>query len=176
MKKATSIICLACLLIVSCTSKKNVLSKEDAFQKIQQGKQFPKVIEYDLYCGDPQQAKKVVDAGLETDGLLKVQRTQKLREVGSPLIHLTDKAQAYLLPTPEKDKSSNIQKVKLGEEQLVEVTGITTSESGKDAVVEYTTAYKDLTPFSVLVATDYKQIASRKANFSLDNEGWKLEK
>jgi len=175
MKKATSIIWLACILIVSCTSKKT-LSKEDAFQKIQQGKQFPKVIDYDLYCGDPEQAKKVLDAGLETDGLLKVQRTQKLSEAGSPLIHLTDKAQVYLLPTPEKDKSSNIQKVKLGEEQLVEVTGITTSESGKDAVVEYTTAYKDLTPFSVLVATNYKQIASRKANFSLDDEGWKLEK
>ncbi len=84
--------------------------------------------------------------------------------------------QIYLLPTPDKDKSSNIQKVKLGEEQLVEVTGITTGESGKDAVVEYTTAYRDLTPFSVLVATNYKQIASRKANFSLDDEGWKLEK
>ena len=175
MKKVTNIICLACMLVVSCTSKK-VLSKEDAFQKIQQGKQFPKVIEYDLYCGDPQQAKKVIDAGLETDGLLKVQRTQKLGEAGSPLIHLTDKAQVYLLPTPEKDKSSNIQKVKLGEEQLVEVTGITTSESGKDAVVEYTTAYKDLTPFSVLVATNYKQISSRKASFSFDDEGWKLEK
>ncbi len=95
MKKATTIIWIACILIVSCTSKK-VLSKEDAFQQIQKGKQFPKIIDYDLYCGDPQQAKKVLDAGLETDGLLKVQRTQKLSDVGRPLISLTDKAQIYL--------------------------------------------------------------------------------
>lgn len=175
MKTTTYFIWLSCILMVSCTSKK-VLSWEDAFRQIQQGKQYPKVIDYDLYCGDPQQAKKVLDAGLETNGLLKVQRTQKLSEVGNALIQLTDKAQAYLLPTLEKDKSSNIQKVKLGEEQLVEVTGIITGESGKEAVVEYTTAYKELTPFSVLVATDFKRIASRKVNFSLNDEGWKLEK
>ncbi|MEJ7737028.1 MAG: hypothetical protein WKF97_06340 [Chitinophagaceae bacterium] len=175
MKIATINILIFCLLMVSCKSNKE-LDREDAFRQIQEGRQYPKVIDYDIYCGDPQHAKKVLDAGLETTGLLTVRRTQKLGEIGSPLIHFTDKAQPYLLPTPEKDRSSNIQKVKIGEEQLLEVTGIKTGQSGKDAIVEYTTSYKNLTPFSILVSTDYKQNASRKANFSLHDDGWKLEK
>jgi hypothetical protein len=81
-----------------------------------------------------------------------------------------------LLPTPENDKSSNIQKVKLADEELVEVTGIKTGQSGKDAVVEFRTAYKNLTPFSVLVPTNFKQQPTRKANFALYDDGWKLEK
>lgn len=125
---------------------------------------------------DPQYAKKVLDAGLEAQGLLTVQRTQKLGDIGSPLIHFKDKARAYLLPTPESDKSSNIQKVKLADEELVEVTGIKAGQSGKDAVVEFTTAYKNLTPFSVLVPTNFKQQATRKANFALYDDGWRLEK
>ena len=168
MKTLTKFFCIFSIVLFSCNSQKE-LDRQDAFRQIKHARQYPKVIEYDLFCGDPQQAKKVLDAGLETNGLLKVQRTQKLGSIG-------DKGQSYVLPTPEKDKSSNIQKVKLGEEDLVEVTRITTGESGKDAVVEYTTSYKNLTPFSVLVPADFKQIASRKANFSLDDEGWKLEK
>lgn len=118
MKKATSTILILSIIILSCNSKKE-LDRDEAFKQIKEGRQYPKVMEYDLFCGDPQQAKKVLDAGLETEGLLKVQRTQKLGDVGSRLIQLTDKAKAYVLPTPEKDKSSNIQKVKLGEEELV---------------------------------------------------------
>ncbi len=156
MKKSTIILSIFFLLIVGCTSNKE-LSREEAFQLLQQSKQYPQLIDYDIYCGDPQQAKKVVDAGLESSGLLTVQRTQKLGDAGSPLIHFTDKAQAYLLPTPESDKSSNIQKVKLADEELVEVTGIKTGQSGKDAVVEYTTTYKNLTPFSVLIPTDFQK-------------------
>jgi len=77
---------------------------------------------------------------------------QKLGDVGKPIIQLTDKAQPYLLTTPEKDKSINIQKVKLAEEQLKQVTGIKTMDDGKSAVAEYTTTYKNVTPFSSLVA------------------------
>jgi hypothetical protein len=58
-----------------------------------------------------------------------------LGDIGSPLIDFTDKAKAYLLPTPQDDKASKIQKVKLADEELVEVTGIKTGQSGKDATV-----------------------------------------
>jgi len=45
--------------------------------------------------------------------------------------------------------------LKAADEDLVEVTGINTGTSGKDAVVEYTTADKNLTPFSDLAATNF---------------------
>lgn len=175
MKKLYIILSIFYFTIAGCTSNKE-LSHEEAFKLIQQGKHYPQLLDYDIYCGDPKHAKKVIDTGLEAQGLLTVQRTQKLGDIGSPLIHFTDKAQAYLLPTPESDKSSNIQKVKLADEELVEVTGIKTGQSGKDAVVEYTTAYKNLTPFSVLVPTNFNQQATRKANFALYDDGWRLEK
>jgi hypothetical protein len=50
----------------------------------------------------------MIDAGLEVQGLLTVKRTQKLGEIGSPLISFTDKAKAFLLPTSADDKASNI--------------------------------------------------------------------
>lgn len=174
MKKSILLFTLYSALIAGCTSKQ--LSREKAFKLIQQGKHYPQLLDYDIYCGDPQHAKKVLDAGLEAQGLLSVQRTQKLADIGSPLIHFTDKATPYLLPTPACDKASNIQKVKVADEELVEVTGITTGQSGKDAVAEYTTAYKNLTPFSVLVPTNFNQKANRKANFTLSDDGWKLDK
>ena len=175
MKKLTILLSIFSLIIAGCSSK-NDLSREEAFRLIQQGKNYPKTIDYDLYCGDPKYAKQVIDAGLETQGVVAVQRTQKLGEAGNPLVHFTEKAKPYLLPTSTSDQSSNIQKVKVAEEDLVEVTGINTGTSGKDAVVEYKTAYKNLTPFSVLTATNFKQQATRKANFVLYDDSWKLEK
>ncbi|MDQ6812812.1 MAG: hypothetical protein M3040_03600 [Bacteroidota bacterium] len=174
MKKSILFFTLCSALIAGCTSKE--LNREEAFKLIKQGKRYPRVLDYDLYCGDPEHAKKVLDAGLEAQGLLTVQRTQKLREIGSPLIHFTKKAQGYFLATPESDKSSNIQKLKLADEELVEVTGIKTGQSGKDAVVEYSTTYKNLTPFSVLVPTNFKQGPMHNANFTLYDDGWRLEK
>lgn len=114
--------------------------------------------------------------GLEKEGLVTVQRTQKLGDVGKPLVEFTSKAQAYLLPTPEKDKAIHLQKVKLADEDLVEVTGIKTMEDGKQAVAEYTTAYKNVSGFSALTDINFNQTATHKANFSLYDDGWRLEK
>jgi hypothetical protein len=114
---------------------------------------------------------------LEKEGLVTVQRTQKLGDVGQPLIQFTEKAQPYLLHTPEKEKATDVQKVKIADEDLVEITGIKTENDGKDALVEYTTAYKNTTPFSALMPVDFSDKRNvRKARFSLTDNGWKLEK
>uniref|UniRef100_UPI003C2AF197 hypothetical protein n=1 Tax=Escherichia coli TaxID=562 RepID=UPI003C2AF197 len=86
------------------------------------------------------------------------------------------KAQPYLLPTPEKDKAIHVQKVKLADEDLVEVTGITTTEDGKQAVAEYTTAYKNVSGFAPLTDINFNKINTRKANFTLYDVGWRWEK
>jgi hypothetical protein len=174
MKKLTIIFLLA-TVIGGCNSKKE-LSKEEASQIIKEGKLFPRVIDYDIYCSDPEFAKKVIDAGLEQQGLVTVQLTQKLGDVGKPLIAFTDKAKPYLLPTPEKDKRMDIQKVKIADEELIDVTGIQTMEDGKQAVAEYTTAYKNIGAFSALTKNFNSQTATHKAYFTLYDDGWRLEK
>lgn len=163
------------LILAGCTSKKE-LSREEAFKLLQQEKHYPKVIDYDISRSDPTAAKKVLNAGLESAGLVIVQRTQKLGDVGKPLISFTEKAQPYLLETPEKDKVLDVQKVKIADTDLVEVTGVKTESDGKNAVVEYATAYKNVTPFSALTTINFNQRTTHKARFSLFDDGWRLEK
>ncbi|HQS22893.1 MAG: hypothetical protein B7Y11_01670 [Sphingobacteriia bacterium 24-36-13] len=176
MKNVLFVFFAACILMTACSNDNKDLSRDEAMNLIKQETAYPKVVEYDLFCGDPEFAKKVLDAGLETQGLLTVQRTQKLSDVGKPIIQLSGKAEPYLLPTPEKDKSINIQKVKLAEEELKEVTGIKMTEDGKGAVAEYTTTYKNVTPFSALVNTDFQKENIHQATFALYDDGWRLEK
>ncbi len=108
--------------------------------------------------------------------MVTVQRTQKLGDAGKPLIEFTSKAQPYLMPTSEKDKTIHVQKVKLADEDIVEITGIKSTEDGKRVVVEYSTAYKNVSGFSTLTNINFKQSITRKANFALYDDGWKLEK
>lgn len=164
------------MLSSSCSSKSQDLSREEALILIKQDTAFPKVIDYEIYCGDPEFAKKVLDVGLDAQGLVTVQQTKKLSEVGNPLIRFSEKAQPYLLPTPDEDKSVKIQKVKLAEEELQEVTGIKMLNGNKSAIAEYTTSYINVTPFSALVQTDFNEKVNHTALFSLYDDGWRLEK
>jgi hypothetical protein len=120
--------------------------------------------------------KKAIDAGLEKRGVVTVQRTQKLADISKPIIGFTDKAQPYLLATPLKDKAADVQKVKIADADLVDVTGVQTENDGKNAVVGFTTAYKNRTPFTVFTTIDFSGKATQKARFSLYDNGWKLQK
>lgn len=173
MKKLFLIILIAGLL-AGCSSKE--LSREDASRIIKQEMHYPKVVDYDIFCSDPVHARKVIDAGLEEKGLVTVQRTQKLKDIGKPLVSFTEKAKPNLLPTPEKDKKYEIQKVKIADEEFVNVTGIQMSEGGKTAVAEYTTAYKNVSDFAVLINRNYNQPDTSKAYFALYDDGWRLER
>lgn len=173
MKKLIVIILISGLFI-GCSSKK--LSREEAFKIIKQEMKYPKIVDYDIFCSDPAFAKKVIDAGLEEKGLVTVHRTQKLKDIGKPLIEFTNKAKPYLLPTPEKDKAIQVQKVKLADEDLIEVTGVKATEDGKQAVAEYTTAYKNISGFSALTDINFNKTTTRKANLALYDDGWRLDK
>ena len=62
--------------------------------------------------------KSLLDAGLESSGMVTIQKTQKLKDVGKPLVQLTEKASPYLLPTADKDKVLDVQKVKIADEEV----------------------------------------------------------
>lgn len=175
MKKLAVILSIICLQLQACDSKKE-LSRDEALKQIKRERSYPGVLDYDLYCGDPKHARNVLDAGLESEGLVTVQRTQKWADLGKPLIAFTAKSQAYLLATPEKDKASRIQKVKLADEDVVEVTNIRTNESRNKAVVDYSTAFKNATPFAKLTTVEFNKTKFNKAYFALGDDGWKLEK
>ena len=82
------------LIIASCNSN-NQLNSETAVQLIQKEKNYPKVIDYEIYTADPVVAKKILDLGLEKTGLITVLRTQALKDIGQPLIVFTNKAKPY---------------------------------------------------------------------------------
>lgn len=164
------------ILIITAGCKSKELSREEAFRLIQQKEKYSQVIDFDIYCSDPRYVKKAMDAGLEMQGLVTIQHTQKLIDVGNPLIKFTLKAQNYLLSTPAKDKAIDVQKVKIADADLAEVTGIKTENDGKNAVAEFTTTYKNITPFSALTTINFNKKITRKVHFSRYDDGWRLEK
>lgn len=174
MKSITVILCFASMLVTGCSS--NNLTRNDALRILQKERVNPRIVDYDLFCGDPNYAVKVLDAGLEDKGYLTVDRTQKLKDIGKPIIHLTDKAKPYLLPTPKEDQISKIQRIKLAEEHLKEITSIKISASRKNAVVEYAVTYKNISPFAVLIKRNLQKPDTTKAYLSLYDDGWRIEK
>ena len=105
------------------------LKKDEALKIINKELNYPRVIDYDIFCSDPSHAKRLLDAGLENDGMITVQKTQKLKDIGKPLVEFTEKAKSYLLPTPYKDKELNVQKVKIADEELIDISFTQDSEN-----------------------------------------------
>jgi hypothetical protein len=174
MKPLTLLFSLLYLVLTSCNS--SALNREQAYQLVKTQTPYPGITSHDLFCGDPNHARRALDAGLERAGLLTVDRYQKLSELGKPFIQFTTKATPYLLPTPAEDRKYQIQRVKLAEEDLVNVTGIQMESDGQHATIEYTTRYQNLTPFAPLSPIDYQKQPTRKVQVALYDDGWRLER
>lgn len=152
------------------------LSKDEALQIINKELHYPKVIDFDIFCSDPAHAKSLMNAGLVADGIVTIQKAQKLKDIGEPLVQYTVKAQPYLLPTPDKDKALDIQKVKIADEEVKDLSISQDSENKNIVWVEYTSVYKNITPFSVLMKRNLNEQVSHKVQFSLTDSGWILQK
>ena len=170
--KTVSVLGLAILFLASCSQVK--LEKEEAASVIRAAKDYPKVYEYEINMTDPASAKKLLDAGLETEGLVTVDRTQKLKDAGQPIVHFTEKAKPYLIRIDPK--YDNVQVVKVADIDLGEITGIQVLENEKSATVEYTLVYKNITPFAKLIVRDLTKPEIQRARLSLFDSGWKLDK
>ena len=152
------------------------LKNETALQLIITEFRYPRLIEYDIYCSDPQHAKNLLDAGLDKNGLVIIQKTQKLKDIGSPLISFTEKAQPYLLTGSAKDKSLDIQKVKIADEEVSEVIIRKSGDDPGKLLAVYTTVCKNITTFSLLLKRNLKEPVKHKAYFSLSDGRWVLQK
>ena len=78
MKKIMNLF-MAVVLFAACSSDK--LDTETALKLLQDKKAYPKVLDEEIYTADPEDAKRILDSGLEKEGLLKVQRTQELKDI-----------------------------------------------------------------------------------------------
>lgn len=176
MKNLSLILIIAVLLISGCSS--NELSREEAFRLIKDANNYPRVVDDDIYIADPREARILLDKGLEATGLLTIQKTQKMTEAGKPLIHFTDKAKPYLISMPPDSVQYifDMQKVKIADEDISEITAILPDKSNNTAVVEYMTIYKNITPFAALRRMDLKKPRKRTAYFALSDEDWIVRK
>lgn len=175
MKKLFSILLSVSIFIFGCNSKPE-LKKDDALQIINQELNYPKVIDYDIFCSDPDHAKKLMDAGLETSGFISVQKSQKLKNTGNPLIQFSENSQPYLLPTKAKDKALDIQKVKIADEEIKDIQIKSDRDNNNTVWVEYTSVYKNITPFSVLIKKNFEESISHRVQFSRTEQGWIIQK
>lgn len=165
---------LAVLFIPSCSSDK--LDRETALKLLQEQKGYPKPVTEEIYTSDPDEAKKILDAGLDQEGVVQVKRTQSLSEAGRPLVTFTEKGKVFFITTSERDKSNNIQLVKVADEELGEVTGVKMIDGENRAEVEYTTLYKNVTPFAKLLKLQLNEKKNNKAHFVLYDDGWRISK
>lgn len=165
----------ACVTLTGCNHAHN-LTKDEALKNINKKLNYPRVIDYDIFCSDPLHVKQLIGAGLEAEGLITVQKTQKLKDFGNPLIQFTDKAKPYFLLTPDEDKALGIQKVKIADEEVKDLTISPDSRNTNIVWVEYTSVYKNITPFSVLMKRNLNEPVSHKIQFSLTDNGWILQK
>ena len=109
--KIVSVLGFAILLMASCSQTN--LEKEEAASVIRSEKNYPKVYEYEVNVSDPASARKLLDAGLEAEGLVTIDKTQKLKdELKSIQVQLIDVPLVEVGDSPEElDKYFNNKKV-----------------------------------------------------------------
>ena len=152
--------------------------KETVLKIINDDLNFPRTIDYEIFCSDPAHAKKLLDLKLDEKGMVAIQKTQKLKDIGSPLISFTEAAQPYLIKPTAKERKLDIQKVKIAEETIDNIKLGNSSESnGKTSIpVTYTVTCTNITPFSVLMKRDLSKPINRSATLLFTDGKWKLIK
>lgn len=173
--KYISISLFAILIFLGCRNTL-VLKEAEALQTINNDLKYPRVIDYDIYRSDPAHAKKLLDAGLENTGMVVVQKTQKLKDIGNPLITFTEVANSYLLSVSDKEKALDIQKVKIADEVITDVKINAPGEDRNLITVDYTTVYKNVTPFAVLMARNLNEPVKHTVVFVLQDGNWVIKK
>lgn len=170
MKTYYILISAICFITVGCGSKE--LTRADAERMIRSEFKFPRAMDRSLFLAEPAQVSIASNSNLDEQGFLAIAQDQS----GNPIVKFTEKADSYLLPTSDEDRAMNIQKVKVADEDLVEVTGIKTSADGKRAVVEFTTGLKNFTPLRDLLARKLTEATvNNKVDFVLYDDGWRVE-
>lgn len=176
-KKSLSIlyVLVCCAVFMVCGPKE--LTREEAARLIIDHAGYPKPLEYKFQTIDPVTARLALHSNLEEEGYIQVIQVQELKDVGKPLIVLTEKAGSYLLATTKEEAALDVVAVKLADEYFIEVTGIKLSGDGRTAHVEYKTTITNLTPFTKLLPRKLEaRTMLNQVSFALFDDGWRISK
>ena len=163
------------VIVLLSACKDDMLSADLAKKLIVDHYKFPKVYDYTISGGDPQQARKLIDLGLERGGFVKIRRSQNFERAGIPWISFTQKSKIYLLPTQQKDLKYHRQNVKIAIQEMGEIKSVLMGKENKAAIGEFTILNKSPTPFSKLLGNDWAKPQTLKAYFIKYDSGWKLD-
>lgn len=194
--KRKSILIVLIFLITSCQSH---LKREDALAMIRKYHNFPNEITYEIPKGyikdvhtqgrgvtaiigeDEFKEKELAIESFKDNNLLKLIETSERQEttqflIGTTIrtwtsvkVQLTNEGSKYL-----KQEQSDKYLVKLWDIDVLEVTGIQET-SKKNATVEFSTHQTNITPFGKLFDSGNK-ISNNSQNFSLYDDGWRINK
>lgn len=166
------------LLMLALTSlaacKKQVLNKDEVRSLLEKSGKYPIIHSHNIYTKDSEDGRKLLDAGLEKDGLVSVERNRKAGDNHAPVIEFSAIAKSFFL-APDKGQLSSVQKVKTAEEILDEITALKTNEKGDIAAASYTTKYINVTPFAKLEKNDFNAGRQYTIKLKLTSKGWELE-
>lgn len=154
--------------------KNQALQKEDALRLLKESGKYPLVHTYNIYTKDSEDGRKLLDAGLEKEGLVTVERNRKTGDNHAPVIEFTEKAKPYLL-APDKGQLSSVQKVQTAKEVVDEIIAMKMNKEKTVAAISYTTKFTEVTPFSVLDKFGFATKQNYQAKFLLTKQGWKLQ-
>lgn len=171
--KPNVLILLFCIFLTACSEKE--LTKDEAIKLLAKEKGYPRTMDFDIFTADPEYAKKLLDANLESKGYVTVQKTHNLGEIGNPMIGFTEKSKPFLRPVSTEDEKMAVQKVRIADEDVVEIKSITEDKSSGTVMVSYVTSFRNATPFSVLVK-NLDEPKDLSATFRYDGEKWLLVK
>lgn len=156
------IILLSVLFSLSC---RNNTDHEMFMSLLQKEMRFPKIVELDLFCNDLNYTKNLVLNDLESEGWINIEKKRKQGNIDSPLITFTDKAIPFLLPRSEIERTIGIQKIRIAEENLDEIINIQFDIESNSTVIEYTTVYRNITPFASLLNLKEKDKKTKSSRF-----------
>ncbi|MBL7858158.1 MAG: hypothetical protein JNM57_10765 [Cyclobacteriaceae bacterium] len=171
MKTNTFYCLLLIVFITSCGSKE--LTRTDALNILRTSQDYPTTIDYTLYCNDGNVANRVAKSSLVSDGYVIM---AEVRSADKPFFSFTEKAKPFLIKVSDRERALGIQVVKLADEILIDVTGISTDANSTTATVLYATRLESISPFAVLLDKGLTTDKSRKAFFKRYDDGWRIEK
>jgi hypothetical protein len=172
-KTMTSRVAVAAYMLLFLTSCSNEnLTKSEVEKIFKEKKVYPHVVEARIFINEESSVKKIAETGLDEEGYLTVQLTHTVADIGQSLVHFTDKAKPYLISKGDSIESTEIQLIRVAEENFKEVKDIQYLKDGTEAVVDYTVKVENITPFAVLLAVPLNDVQTYRTTFNHTENGW----
>lgn len=149
------------------------LTNKEAADLLRKEFNYPQPFEYELNLVDPLVARKVAETNLVETGMVTVLESWSPAQAADPKISFTEQGKKFFIGTPKDRKAGNAAIVKLADIDLAQVLEVKKIDD-QHAELSYTTAFTNITPFSVLVNRPYDKPETRTASFTFTDGKWQL--